>query len=404
MKTRAWFLTLLSILAMGALIVPIADARKGKQKRHAAKRENSPLVIGHRGASGFVPEHTLQSYRLAIKLGADYIEPDLVATKDGVLIARHEPVIGDSDPATTGDSTNVGEHPEFAGRETTRMLDGVATKGFWASDFTLKEIKTLGARQTRGGRPTEFDGKFKVPTFQEVIDLAKRESRKRHRTIGIYPETKHPTFHQTLTPPLPLEGRLVKALKRNGLNRRNAPVFIQSFEQANLKQLNGMTPVRLVQLVDANDTDEHGNPTYKAPFDRPYDWTVSNNPVLQARTFGFFATDAGLDEIKTYADGIGPWKVYIVPTTGGGGGLVFPQEDLTKTPPLDPDPPTDLIQRAHARGLLVHTWTFRDDAFPTGYPGGPVEEYLAFYRLGIDGVFSDFPDTAFASREIFRGL
>jgi glycerophosphoryl diester phosphodiesterase len=390
MKTRAWLLMLLSILALGAVMAPLADAKKGKQKRYAPKRENSPLVIGHRGASGFVPEHTLQSYRLAIKLGADYIEPDLVATKDGVLIARHEPIIGDSDPATTGDSTNVGDHPEFASRETTRMLDGVPTKGFWASDFTLKEIKTLGARQTRGGRPTEFNGKFKVPTFQEVIDLAKRESRKRGRTIGIYPETKHPTFHQTLNPPLPLEGRLVKALKRNGLNRRNAPVFIQSFEQANLKQLNGMTPVRLVQLVDANDTDANGNPTYAPPFDRPYDWTISGNPTLQSRTFGFFATDAGLDEIKTYADGIGPWKVYIIPTTGGGGG--------------DVKPPTDLIQRAHARGLLVHTWTFRDDSFPTGYPGGPVEEYLAFYRLGIDGVFSDFPDTAFAAREIFRGL
>ena len=122
-------------------------------------------MIGHRGASGFVPEHTLQSYRLAIKLGADYIEPDLVATKDGVLIARHEPIIGDSDPATTGDSTNVGEHPEFASRETTKTLDGVPTKGFWASDFTLAEIKTLGARQTRGGRPTEFNGKFKIPTL-----------------------------------------------------------------------------------------------------------------------------------------------------------------------------------------------------------------------------------------------
>jgi glycerophosphoryl diester phosphodiesterase len=405
MKTRVWILALLSILAAGAVMAPVAGAKKkAKHQKFGGGREQSPLVIGHRGASGFVPEHTLQSYKLAIKLGADYIEPDLVATKDGVLIARHEPIIGDSDPTTTGDSTNVGDHPEFASRETTRMLDGVATTGFWASDFTLAEIKTLGARQTRGGRPTEFNGKFKVPTLQEVIDLAKRESRKRHRRIGIYPETKHPTFHQTLNPPLPLEGRLVNVLKRNGLNKRNAPVFIQSFEQANLKQLNSMTPVRLVQLVDANDTDEHGNPTYAPPFDRPYDWTVSGNPTLQARTFGFFATDAGLDEIKTYADGIGPWKVYIVPTTGGGGGLVYPQEDLTKTPPLDPDPPTDLIKRAHDRHLLVHTWTFRDDAFPTGYPGGPVEEYLAMYRLGIDGVFSDFPDTAFAAREIFRGL
>jgi glycerophosphoryl diester phosphodiesterase len=385
MKTRAWFLVLLSILATGALLAPVADAKKKKKAK--PKRENSPLVIGHRGASGFLPEHTLQAYRLAIKLGADYIEPDLVATKDGVLIARHEPIIGDSDPATTGDSTNVGDHPEFADRETTKDVDGVPTTGFFASDFTLAEIKTLGARQTRGGRPTEFNGKFPIPTLQEVINLVKRQSRRHGRKIGIYPETKHPTFHDGLG--LSLEEPLVRTLKRNGLNRRSARVFIQSFEQSNLKQLNGMTPVRLVQLVDANDTDASGNPTYAPPFDRPYDWTVSGDPVLQARTFGFFATDEGLAEIKTYADGIGPWKVYIIPTAGGGGGAVFPA--------------TDLVQRAHARGLLVHTWTFRDDAFPTGYPGGPVEEYLAFYRLGIDGVFSDFPDTAFAAREIFRG-
>jgi glycerophosphoryl diester phosphodiesterase len=385
MKTRASHLRFaLLALALVALLAPTTALAKKKHKRHGPKKENSPLVIGHRGASGFVPEHTLQSYRLAIKLGADYVEPDLVVTKDGVLIARHEPIIGDSDPATTGDSTNVGEHPEFASRETTKTLDGVPTKGFWASDFTLAEIKTLGARQTRGGRPTEFNGKFKVPTFQEVINLVKRESKRHGRKIGLYPETKHPTFHQGLG--LPIEGRLVRVLKRNGLNKRKSRVFIQSFEQANLKQLNTMTPVRLVQLVDANDTDANGNPTYAPPFDRPYDWTVSGRTDL----FSYFATDAGLDEIKTYADGIGPWKVYIIPTEGGGGGAVHP--------------PTDLIARAHARHLLVHTWTFRDDAFPSGYPGGPVEEYLAFYRLGIDGVFSDFPDTAFAAREIFRGL
>ena len=393
MSSRASVLRIaLVVLAVVALLAPTAAlGKKKKPKHHGPKKENSPLVIGHRGASGFLPEHTLQSYRLAIKLGADYIEPDLVATKDGVLIARHEPFIGDENPNTL-DSTNVADHSEFDSRLTTKMLDGFPTTGYFASDFTLAEIKTLGAKQTRGGRPTEFDGDFKIPTLQEVIDLAKRESRKRGRRIGIYPETKHPTFHQTLDPPLPLEERLVKVLKRNGLNKRKAPVFIQSFEQSNLKQLNTMTPVRLVQLVDANDTDANGNPTYAAPFDRPYDWTVSGDPVLEARTFGFFATDEGLAEIKTYADGIGPWKVYIIPTAGGGGGAVFP-------------PPTpNLVDRAHAAGLLIHTWTFRDDAFPTGYPGGPVEEYLAFYRLGIDGVFSDFPDTAFAAREIFRGL
>ena len=204
MNSRAsWIRIALVLLTLVALLAPTAAVAKKKHKRDGPKRENSPLVIGHRGASGFLPEHTLESYRLAIKLGADYIEPDLVATKDGVLIARHEPFIGDTDPATR-DSTNVADHPEFASRETTKMLDGFATTGFFASDFTLAEIKTLGAKQTRGGRPTEFDGKFKVPTLQEVIDLAKRESRKRGRRIGIYPETKHPTFHQTLN--LPLEG------------------------------------------------------------------------------------------------------------------------------------------------------------------------------------------------------
>jgi glycerophosphoryl diester phosphodiesterase len=376
----------LSILALGAVMAPLADAKKHKKAK--PPHEPKPLIIGHRGAGGYVPEHTLQSYRLAIRLGADYVEPDLVMTKDHVLIARHEPILGDSDPNTTGDSTNVGDHPEFASRETTRTLDGVPTKGFWAQDFTLAEIKTLGARQTRSGRPTEFNGKFKVPTLQEIINLVKRESKKRHRRIGIYPETKHPTFHNSQG--LSLEAPLVSVLKKNGLNKRNSPVFLQSFEPSSLQKLNHMTKVRLIQLVDANDTDANGNPTYAPPYDRPYDWTASGDPTLMSRTFGYFATDEGLDFIKSYADGIGPWKVYIVPTAGGGGGAIFP--------------PTDLIQRAHARGLLVHTWTFRDDSFPSGYPGGPVEEYLNFFRLGIDGVFTDFAGTAVAAREVFRGL
>jgi glycerophosphoryl diester phosphodiesterase len=372
MKTRAsWIRIALALLAFVALLAPAV-----------AMGKRNPIVIGHRGASGFLPEHTLQSYRLAIKLGADYIEPDLVATKDGVLIARHEPNI----TATT----NVEDHPEFAGRRTTKTVDGEAQTGFFASDFTLAEIKTLRAKQTRTPRPTRFDGKFKIPTLQEVINLAKRESRRRGRTIGIYPETKHPTFHR-VTLHLPLERRLVRVLKRNDLNRRRSPVFIQSFEQSNLKLLNTLTPVRLVQLVDAYDTDANGDPYYQAPFDRPYDWTVSGDPTLMGRTFGFFATNEGLAEIKTYADGIGPWKVYIVGSD--------PDGNIKKT--------TDLIARAHAHGLLIHTWTFRDDAYPngdvSGYKGGPIDEYLTFYTMGIDGVFSDFPGTAWAAREIFRG-
>ena len=366
MKTGVWLLMLLSAIVLAGVMATVAEAR-----------ENRPLFIGHRGSSGYLPEHTLPGYRLAIKLGADYVEPDLVSTKDGVLIARHEPDITNT--------TNVADHPEFANRKTTKVIDGVPTTGWFASDFTLAEIKTLRAKQTRAGRTTRFDGRFKIPTLQQVINLVKHQSRLRQRRIGIYPETKHPTFHKSIG--LPLERRLVRVLKRNGLNKRRSPVFIQSFEQSNLKRLNHMTPVRLIQLMDANDTDANGNPTYAPPFDRPYDWTVSGDPNLMSRTFGFFATDAGLDEIKTYADGIGPWKVYIVGTDPAG--------NIKKT--------TDLIQRAHAHGLLIHTWTFRDDALPSGYKGGPIEEYLRFYRLGIDGVFSDFPGTAWAAREIFRG-
>jgi glycerophosphoryl diester phosphodiesterase len=390
---RGW---ISAFLAMGVLLlaVPVVWALGG-----GGGRDESPLVIGHRGAAGYLPDHTLEGYELAIKLGADYIEPDLVATKDGHLIARHEPNITST--------TDVSSRPEFADRETTKVVDGVAETGWFASDFTLKEIKTLRAIQPLGERPQQFNGRFEIPTLGEVIDLAKRWSRKLDRQIGVYPETKHPTYHAGLG--LPLEERLVKVLRREGWSKRNAPVFIQSFEQSNLKLLNRLTPVRLVQLVDANDVAPDGTITYAPPFDRPYDWTVSGNPVLQSRTFGYFTTDAGLEEISTYADGIGPWKVYIVSSRAialnpdgtvadaNGDGLVD-ERDRTLLPP------TDLVERAHDHGLLIHTWTFRNEQrrLASDFGGNPVNEYLLFYRLGVDGLFSDFPDTAFTSRELFR--
>jgi glycerophosphoryl diester phosphodiesterase len=379
MTTRArWIRIVLAVIALVAIAAPATSAKPGKKRGHAKQHHaltvpKLPLVIGHRGASGYYPEHTLQSYALAIRLGADYIEPDLVSTKDGVLIARHEPNIGGT--------TNVADHPEFASRKTTRMVDGAEVNDWFAADFTLAEIKTLRAKQSRPPRSTEFDGKFQIPTFQEVIDLAKRASKRSGRQVGIYPETKHPTFHQDLG--LPLEGKLVKALKRNGLNRRNAPVFIQSFEQANLKQLNRMTKVNLVQLVDAWDTNPDGSMVYAETSLRPYDWTAAT--PQRTDTYGFLVTDAGLAEVKTYADGIGPWKPHIVPQNSDGS-VIFP--------------PTDLIQRAHAHGLLIHTWTFRDDSFPSAYPS-EIAELRKFYELGIDGVFSDFPDTAVIARDFF---
>jgi glycerophosphoryl diester phosphodiesterase len=368
MKTRAhWIRVLLAACALLAVAPAVAQAGK-----------NDPLVIGHRGASGYLPEHTLEAYALAIRQGADYVEPDLVATKDGHLIARHEPNITNT--------TDVASRPEFAGRRTTKNVDGVDETGWFASDFTLKEIKTLRALQTFPERPQQFNRRFKVPTLAEVIELVQRQSKRRDRRIGIYPETKHPTFHQRLG--LALEGRLVRVLERYDLDKRRSPVFIQSFEQSNLKRLNRMTPVRLVQLVDAFDVDANGVLIYLPPFDRPYDWTVSGDPELTSRTFGYFATDEGLEEIGTYADGIGPWKKYIVSTNANNDTL----------------PPTDLIDRAHDHGLLIHTWTFRSEQprLANQYGGNPINEYLQFYELGIDGVFSDFPDTAVTARELFR--
>jgi glycerophosphoryl diester phosphodiesterase len=367
------------------LVAVAIVAAVGPPAAAAHERDKEPLVIGHRGAAGYLPDHTLQGYELAIDMGADYIEPDLVATKDGHLIARHEPNM----IATT----DVANRPKFASRRRTVMVDGVPDTGFFASDFTLAEIKQLRAVQPLPERPQRFNGKFEIPTLEEILDLVERKERKTHRTIGIYPETKHPTYHERLG--LPLEPRLVAALKRHDLNRRGAAVFIQSFEQANLKKLNRMTPVRLVQLVDANDVNPDGTLDYTAPFDRPYDWTASGDPRLLARTFAFFATNAGLNEIKTYADGIGPWKRYIVSSVAVGG-TAEPQRKLL--------PPTDLVPRAHARGLLVHTWTFRNEQsrLVSDYAGNPINEYLQFYELGVDGVFSDFADTALVARRLFE--
>jgi glycerophosphoryl diester phosphodiesterase len=379
---------------LAPLAVTLAPASAGA---HGSAQPH-PLVIGHRGAAGYLPDHTLPGYALAIKLGADFIEPDLVSTKDGYLIARHEPNIS----ATT----DVAQHPEFADRKRTAVIDGTTEEGWFASDFTLAEIRTLRAVQPLPERPAQFNGRFRIPTLDEVIALAKRYSQRYHRTIGIYPETKHPTYHKSIG--LPLERKLVRTLDRAGLNKRRSPVFIQSFEQSNLKRLNKMTPVRLVQLIDANDVKPDGSLDYTAPFDRPYDWTASGRPELLARTFGFLTTDAGLDEVAGYADGIGPWKPYVISTAAvdvNGDGQVGDEngDGLVNEGDRKVLPPTDLVSRAHARGLLVHPYTFRNEQkrLAFDYGGNPVNEYLRFYEAGVDGLFSDFADTAFAARELF---
>nr|MBA3441372.1 glycerophosphodiester phosphodiesterase [Pyrinomonadaceae bacterium] len=343
----------------------------------------APLVIGHRGASGYRPEHTLAAYRLAIELGVDYIEPDLVATKDGVLVARHENALAIVNP-TTGAlierTTDVIERPEFAGRKKTKRIDGVFITGWFTEDFTLAELKTLRAvERIPQLRPqnTEYDGLYEVPTLQEVIDLAKSMSAEVGRTIGIYPETKHPTYFDSIG--LSLEERLVRVLNRNGYRGKNSPVFIQSFEVSNLKDLRGMTQVPLVQLINAGG--------------QPYDFTVSGDP----RTYADLVKPAGLAEIATYADGIGPNK-----------NLIVPRDSMNKLLA-----PTTLVGDAHAVGLLVHPFTFRNENFflpvefrvgdstdPTFLRqyGNATAEYELFFNLGIDGLFSDNADTAVAAR------
>jgi glycerophosphoryl diester phosphodiesterase len=385
-------LVLLSAI-VGFLATPaIADG-----KRDAPK---TPLVIGHRGgATGYLPDHTLENYALGIELGADFVEPDLVMTRDGHMIARHEPNI-----KTT---TDVASHPEFASRRRTAVIDGAPDEGWFASDFTLAEIKTLRAIQPLPERPQQFNGRFEIPTLEEVIEFVKRKSKEKGRTIGIYPEIKHSTYHKALG--LPMEGPLVRVLRSAGWDRRDAPVFIQSFEQSNLKELRRMTRIRLVQLIDANDVNPDGSLDYTAPFDRPFDWTASGDPKLLARTFGFLVTEEGLREVATYADGIGPWKRYIVSTAAvdlNHNGTVGDENGDGNIDEADRAllPPTDVVRRAHAHGLLVHTWTFRNEAkrLAADYGGNPVNEYLQFYQLGVDGVFADFADTAVVARALFE--
>lgn len=302
-----------------------------------SRKLNQPLIIAHRGASGYRPEHTLAAYELAIEMGADVIEPDLVITRDGVLIARHENELSRTTDVAT----------RFPNRKTTKIINGKPTLGWFAEDFTLAEIKQLRVRQPFKGRDPSFDGKFEIPTFEEVLDLAQKKTQELQRKISIYPETKTPLYFQELG--LPLEPPLVEILKRKGWDQADSPVFIQSFELSNLRALSEEIPTRLVYLLGE-----------KTP---------------------------SLDELKSYSSflyGIGPWK-----------RLILPEEDGRLTSP------TPLLVNAHSVDLVVHPYTFRSDAshLHSSYEGDPLREYEQFYRLGVDGVFTDFPDHALEARK-----
>ncbi len=331
------------------------------ESRFTRDVHTEPLVIAHRGASGYRPEHTLESYRLAIRMGADYVEPDLVATRDGVLVARHENEISGT--------TDVSAHPAFAGRRTTKVIDGIETTGWFTEDFTFSELRTLRATERLPGvRPqnTLFDGRYQIPSLQEIIDLVVIEERRLGRPVGIYPETKHPSYFASIG--LPLEESLVRTLYRNDLGDAMSAVLIQSFEVGNLRRLHRMTDVRLIQLLDSTGT----------PWDLGTPYTD-------------LATSSGLKDIATYAWGIGADKDLIRPRDQFGALC----------------PPTTLVRDAHRAGLAVHAWTFRAENrfLPADLRlgdnpdlrGDIIAEYEAFLQLGVDGVFADHPDTAVAA-------
>lgn len=356
-KLIAFFLA--AFIAFVAANCPVAGTA---QAREPAASGRTPIVIAHRGASGYLPEHTLAAYALAVFQGADFIEPDLVMTKDGHLIARHE--------NTLDDTTDVAEHPQFASRRTTKVLDGTKTTAWWSEDFTLAEIKLLRAREripaVRPGN-ARLNDQLQIPTLQEIIDLAAALEKLLGRRIGIYPETKHPTYFAGVG--LAMEEPLLAMLRKNGYEDKLDRVFIQSFEVSNLKALARMTRIPLVQLL-AN------------PNNRPYDVVAAGGSL----TYGQMATAQGLAEIAKYARGVGPSKGYVIPIVGGA---------------LSASNTSSFVRDAHAAGLLVHPYTFRaeNQFLPASLRSGsdPADlgdlkaELGMFLDAGIDGIFIDNP-------------
>ncbi|MFF3946565.1 glycerophosphodiester phosphodiesterase [Streptomyces sp. NPDC001902] len=333
-----------------------------------------PTVVGHRGASGYRPEHTLGSYQLALDLGADVIEQDVVPTKDGHLVCRHEPEIGGT--------TDVADHPEFASRRTTKTIDGVATTGWFTEDFTLAELKTLRAVErlpAQRQRNTLYDGHWEVPTFEEVLRWADEQGRKRGKAVWLHVETKHPTYFRGIG--LGLEERLAKLLRRYGRDKRNSPLFLQSFEPGSIQRLGalGLRNPKVV-LLDAATT-------------RPYDFVAAGDP----RTVADLVTPAGLKWIAGFAQGIGPTL-----------NLIIPRDATGKL-----GTPTTLVRDAHKAGLILHPYTMRNEnsflpadfrvgTDPNAY-GDAFGAFKVYFEQGIDGIFSDNCDTALLARADFLG-
>ncbi|NEC87238.1 glycerophosphodiester phosphodiesterase [Streptomyces sp. SID12501] len=374
-----------AMLGAGGAVVGLpgaarADAQDAGQAVHRDAKHGGgglkslpvPTIIGHRGASGYRPEHTFGSYQLALDLGADIVEAgDLVPTKDGHLVCRHEPEIGGT--------TNVADHPEFASRRTTKVLDGVSLTGWFTEDFTLAELKTLRAiERIPANRPHNslYDGRWEIPTFEEVLRWQDEQTRKRGKQVWIYPETKHPTYFRALG--LGLEERVAKVLRKHGKDQKNSPVIIQSFEPTGIQRLNRLVGNPLVVLLSAANS-------------RPWDFVTAGDP----RTVADLIKPAGLKEIASYAQGIGPTLDLVIPKDSTGA--------LTS--------PTTLVADAHKAGLILHPYTMRNENpfLPANFRKGTDVDaygdvfgaYRTYFATGIDGVFTDNADTGVLARADF---
>ncbi|MHB9862991.1 glycerophosphodiester phosphodiesterase [Streptomyces sp. YIM S03343] len=368
-----------AVLGAGGAVLGLAGtARAGEAKPaghgRGLKSLPVPTIIGHRGASGYRPEHTFGSYNLALDLGADVVEAgDLVPTKDGHLVCRHEPEIGGT--------TDVADHPEFAARKTTKVLDGVPATGWFTEDFTLAELKTLRAvERIPANRPhnTLYSGRWEIPTFEEVLRWQDEQTRRRGRQVWIYPETKHPTYFRKLG--LGLEERVAKLLHKYGKDRWNSPVILQSFEPSSIQRLDTLVGNPLVVLLSAASS-------------RPWDFVEAGD----ARTVADLITPKGLREIAGYAQGIGPTLDLVIPKNADGTLAA----------------PTTLVADAHKVGLVLHPYTMRNEnpflpaEFRRGTAadayGDPFGAFRAYFATGIDGVFTDNADTGVLARADFLG-
>jgi len=360
-------------LAPVSPVVDTADAAPPDARGGRLTQLDEPLVFGHRGASGYRPEHTLAAYRLAVEQGADYIEPDLVSTSDGVLVARHENEISGT--------TDVADRPEFADRRTTKTIDGHQVTGWFTEDFTLAELETLRAKERLPEvRPdnTAYDGRYRVPTLTQVLRLVDRLEDRTGRTIGVAPEIKHSTYFDSIG--LSMEEPLVATLERFGLDRKRSAVAIQSFEVGNLKELNRLTAAPLVQLLDGSGA-------------APYDQVAAGTGV----TYDSMMTKKGIKAIAKYADWLSPYKLWVIPRTAGN----------------ELGAPSNVVRMAHDAGLPVVIWTMRaenrflpaecrtgTDPNALGDLGCEVSAYL---DAGVDAFFTDHPDLGVGARDAWVG-